>query len=416
MHTNIHQVFAKTSELNEAREIIGNCVHCGFCTATCPTYQELKDERDGPRGRIYLIKEFLQTGTITEKSRIHLDRCLSCRSCETTCPSGVKYGRLLDIGKALSEQILPRSKLQRLVRWSLAKVLPRAKVFGTLLWLGRMLKPVLPTVIKIKIPERRSASPWPKRSHSRVMLTLAGCTQPATTPNTNAASARVLDKLGISLVEAPKAGCCGAVSHHLSEHQQALAAMRANIDAWWPAIQAGVEAIVITASGCGAMVQDYGQLLAADADYRDKALRVSELCKDLSHILAAEDLSGLNTGNSGAQADETAAKVAFHCPCSLQHALGQAGVVEQILIKMGVNLAATTEQHLCCGSAGTYSLLQPQLSKKLLSNKITALSSEKPQRIVTANIGCQLHLQTGTNVPVDHWIELIDEISSANNG
>ncbi len=416
MHTNIHQIFAKTSELSEASEIIGNCVHCGFCTATCPTYQELKDERDGPRGRIYLIKQFLESGTLTEKSRIHLDRCLSCRSCETTCPSGVKYGRLLDIGKALSEQLLPRSRSQRALRWSLAKVLPRTKVFGTLLWLGRMLKPVLPGVIKNKIPDRRSASPWPKCSHSRVMLTLAGCAQPATTPNTNAASARVLDKLGISLVEAPRAGCCGAVSYHLSENAQALATMRSNIDAWWPAIQAGAEAIVITASGCGAMVQEYGHLLAQDPNYRHKAQKISEMCKDLSHILAAEDLSPLsNSRNSATQASESTPKVAFHCPCSLQHALGQAGVVEKILHKMGVNLAATTEQHLCCGSAGTYSLLQPKISKKLLANKIAALNIENPQRIVTANVGCQLHLQTGTSVAVDHWIELVDEIANANN-
>jgi len=416
MHTNIHQIFAKTSELSEASEIIGNCVHCGFCTATCPTYQELKDERDGPRGRIYLIKQFLESGTLTEKSRIHLDRCLSCRSCETTCPSGVKYGRLLDIGKALSEQLLPRSRSQRALRWSLAKVLPRTKVFGTLLWLGRMLKPVLPDAIKNKIPDRRRASPWPKCSHSRVMLTLAGCAQPATTPNTNAASARVLDKLGISLVEAPRAGCCGAVSYHLSENAQALATMRSNIDAWWPAIQAGAEAIVITASGCGAMVQEYGHLLAQDPNYRHKAQKISEMCKDLSHILAAEDLSPLsNSRNSATQASESAPKVAFHCPCSLQHALGQAGVVEKILHKMGVNLAATTEQHLCCGSAGTYSLLQPKISKKLLANKIAALNIENPQRIVTANVGCQLHLQTGTSVAVDHWIELVDEIASANN-
>ncbi|MCJ8340965.1 MAG: glycolate oxidase subunit GlcF [Pseudomonadales bacterium] len=416
MHTKIHQVFAKSSELSEAQEIIGNCVHCGFCTATCPTYQELKDERDGPRGRIYLIKQFLETGTITEKSRTHLDRCLSCRSCETTCPSGVKYGRLLDIGRSLSEQVLPRSTLDRTIRWSLARVLPNAKLFGALLSLGRLVKPILPAVIKNKIPDKRSASPWPSNSHSRVMLTLAGCAQPATSPNTNAASARVLDKLGISLVEAPRAGCCGAVSYHLSEHQQALVAMRSNIDAWWPAIQAGAEAIVITASGCGAMVQDYGHLLAEDPDYRDKAQRISELCKDLSHILVAEDLSRLNSGHgSVAQAIESTAKIAFHCPCSLQHALGQAGVVEQILIKMGVNLATTTEQHLCCGSAGTYSLLQPKISKKLLAKKIAALNLDKPERIVTANVGCQLHLQTGTSVAVDHWIELVDEIATANN-
>lgn len=407
MHTNIHQVFAKSSSLDEAKQILAKCVHCGFCTATCPTYQELKDERDGPRGRIYLIKQFLETGTISEKSRTHLDRCLTCRSCETTCPSGVEYGRLIDISRALSEAHLPRKASDKLMRWTLGRVLPNTGVFGTLLSAGRVAKPVLPKLLKDKIPAKRTAKPWPSNSHSRVMITLAGCAQPVTAPNTNAAAARVLDKLGISLIEAPKAGCCGAVNHHLSETEKGLAAMRANIDAWWPAIEAGAETIVMTASGCGAMVQEYGHLLAEDVNYRDKAQRISEMCKDISQVLIEEDLTPLGTA-----ANSSAGKVAYHCPCTLQHAMGQGGHVEQILTKMGVDLGRTKDKHLCCGSAGTYSILQPKLSKQLLGNKIKALSVDSPERIVTSNIGCQLHLETAASVAVDHWIELVDEISN----
>jgi len=411
MHTNIHQVFAKTGQLAEAKEIISNCVHCGFCTATCPTYQELKDERDGPRGRIYLIKQFLETGSLTQKSRVHLDRCLTCRSCETTCPSGVKYGRLIDIGRELSEQVLPRSMAEKIIRWSLARTLPNAQLFSALLFLGQTFKPLLPQVLKNKIPKKRKASPWPANSHTRVMLALAGCAQSSAAPNTNAAAARVLDALGITLVEVSKAGCCGAVNYHLSEHEKGLAAMRNNIDAWWPAIEAGAEALVVTASGCGAMVQEYACLLKDDVEYAKKAEKVSQLAVDISQVLLNEDLSQLVAQT---QVAENTEKVAFHCPCTLQHAMGQSGAVEKVLAKFGVNLAKTSDKHLCCGSAGTYSILQPKLSKTLLANKISALTEDKPSRIVTANIGCQLHIDTAAKVPVDHWIELIDEKITAN--
>jgi glycolate oxidase iron-sulfur subunit len=411
MHTNIHQVFAKTAQLAEAKEIISNCVHCGFCTATCPTYQELKDERDGPRGRIYLIKQFLETGSLTQKSRVHLDRCLTCRSCETTCPSGVKYGRLIDIGRELSEQVLPRPATEKIIRWALARVLPNASLFSSLLFLGQTFKPLLPKVLKNKIPKQRKASPWPASSHSRIMLSLAGCAQSSAAPNTNAATARVLDALGITLVEMPKAGCCGAVNYHLSEHDQGLAAMRNNIDAWWPAIEAGAESLVVTASGCGAMVQEYGSLLKDDVQYAHKAEKVSKLAVDISQVLLNEDLSPLIAQT---QSSANTEKVAFHCPCTLQHAMGQSGAVEKVLTKFGVNLAKTSDQHLCCGSAGSYSILQPKMSKKLLANKITALTADNPSRIVTANIGCQLHIDTVAKVPVDHWIELVDENITAN--
>ncbi|HEY9120355.1 MAG TPA: glycolate oxidase subunit GlcF [Marinobacter sp.] len=401
MQTNLVQQFANTAEGQEAESILRACVHCGFCTATCPTYQELNDERDGPRGRIYLMKMFLEGEEVTEKSREHLDRCLTCRSCETTCPSGVKYGRLIDISRGLMEQEMPRPPKERWIRWSLARVLPNRQLFGLLLRMGQFFRPVLPQVLRTKVPPRKQASPWPSASHDRVVLALAGCVQPSATPNTNAAAARVLDRLGITMVEAPEAGCCGAVNHHLSEHEKALDAMRRNIDAWWPAIDAGAEAIIMTASGCGAMVQEYGHLLRDDPVYAAKAQKVSDMTIDLGAFLLKQDLEKLNVPKG-------AGKVAFHCPCTLQHAMQQSGVVDQVLRKAGIELAETREKHLCCGSAGTYSILQPELSQRLLNNKLKALTVDNPDRIVTANIGCQMHLETKAKVPVQHWIELLD--------
>lgn len=401
MQTNLVQQFANTAEGQEAEAILRSCVHCGFCTATCPTYQELNDERDGPRGRIYLMKEFLEGGDVTGKTRVHLDRCVSCRSCETTCPSGVEYGRLLDISRGLIEQKLERPKQEQLLRWLLRKVVPNALLFRPLLRIGQLFRPVLPPALKTKVPPHQFAGAWPDRKHDRVVLGMAGCVQSAATPDTNAATARVLDQLGVSLVEAPKAGCCGAVSYHLSAHEEGLNAMRRNIDAWWPSIEAGAEAIVMTASGCGAQVQDYGHLLKDDPEYADRAQKVSELTVDLGAFLLGEDLSVLKLTHRPE-------KVAFHCPCTLQHAMQQSGVVDQVLTKAGVKLAETRDKHLCCGSAGTYSILQPELSQRLLTNKLKALTIDQPERIVTANIGCQLHLATRSEVPVQHWIELLD--------
>jgi glycolate oxidase iron-sulfur subunit len=401
MQTNLVQQFANTPEGQEAEEILRACVHCGFCTATCPTYQELNDERDGPRGRIYLMKMFLEGGEVTEKTREHLDRCLTCRSCETTCPSGVKYGRLVDISRGLIDEELPRPAKEKWLRWGLTRLLPNRRLFGLMFGAGQVCRPFLPQKLRAKVPARQKPGLWPKSSHQRVVLALAGCVQPAATPTTNAAAARVLDRLGVSMVEAPEAGCCGAVNYHLSEHERGLEQMRRNIDAWWPAIEAGAEAIVMTASGCGAMVQDYGHLLRNDPVYAAKARKVSELCVDLGQFLLKEDLEPL-------KATAQAGKVAFHCPCTLQHAMKQSGVVEQVLTRAGVSLAQTRDKHLCCGSAGTYSITQPEMSQKLLDNKLKALTVEDPVRIVTANIGCQLHLESKAKVPVQHWIELLD--------
>lgn len=400
MQTNIHPDIAGQPIVREAEEILRSCVHCGFCTATCPTYQHFGDERDGPRGRIYLIKQLLETNEVSEKTQIHLDRCLTCRSCETTCPSGVKYGRLVDIGRGIVEKKLSRSPSDRFIRWSLRKVLPYPKRFGFLLFWGQLFRPLLTGKLKAKVPPKKTASPWPASSHKRKMVALAGCAQSVTTPNTNAASARVLDKIGITLVEAPKAGCCGAVDYHLGAHDDGLNAMRKNIDAWWPAIEAGAEAIVMTASGCGVMVKEYGELLADDPNYAKKAQRVTELTQDISEILGKEDLGQLNI--------KTQKPTAYHCPCTLQHGQQLAGGVESLLEKAGVPLTKTKDKHLCCGSAGTYSILQPETSQQLLDNKLSALTLGQPEQIVTANVGCQMHLETKASVPVKHWIELLD--------
>jgi glycolate oxidase iron-sulfur subunit len=400
MQTNIHPDLAARPDVIEAEDILRSCVHCGFCTATCPTYQHFGDERDGPRGRIYLIKQLLETNKATEKTQTHLDRCLTCRSCETTCPSGVKYGRLADIGRGIVEEKLTRKPRDRFIRWSLRKILPYPKRFGFLVFWGQLFRPLLIGKLKAKVPPKKIASAWPVSNHTRKMIALAGCAQSITTPNTNAASARVLDKLGITLVEAPKAGCCGAVDYHLAAHDDGLNAMRRNIDAWWPAIEAGAEAIVMTASGCGVMVKEYGELLADDPHYAQKAQRVTELTKDISEILSKEDLGSLNIKDKK--------PTAYHCPCTLQHGQQLTGGVEKILKNAGLPLTKVKDKHLCCGSAGTYSILQPNTSQQLLNNKLAALTIGQPEQIVTANVGCQMHLETKAGIPVKHWIELLD--------
>jgi len=405
MQTSIHKKYANTPEGIEADSILRSCVHCGFCTATCPTYQLLGDELDSPRGRIYLIKQVLEGNEVTRSTQIHLDRCLTCRACETTCPSGVRYSRLVDIGRNIVEKNVKRPVFERLSRWSLRQLLTHKGLFSILLRIGQNVAPVLPAVLKQKIPARRYAEKTSTSTEfSRRMLVLDGCVQPATSPNTNAATTRVLEKLGITIQHAKQAGCCGAVSHHLSAHEAALNEMRNNIDAWWPYIEVGAEAIIMTASGCGAMVKEYADLLSGDPDYANKAARVSDLCKDISEVLAEEDLSHFHCKNP-----DTKYSVAFHSPCTLQHAQKINGSVESILEKAGFNLVEINDGHLCCGSAGTYSILQPKLSKQLLKEKVSCLLQNEPDYIVTANIGCQMHLQTKITSPVMHWIELLDK-------
>jgi len=414
MQTNLADFIKDTPEGREADAILRTCVHCGFCTATCPTYQLLGDELDGPRGRIYLIKQMLEGQPVSERTQLHLDRCLTCRSCETTCPSGVKYHRLLDIGRAVAEARVPRSGVERLKRFLLREALPRRWLFRPAVRAGQLMRPLLPGVLadKVPTPVAGGARPWPDFStrpvrHARRMIALAGCVQPDLAPNTNAATARVLDRLGIELFETPGAGCCGALRFHLNAQEAALDDMRRLIDCWWPHIEDGsVEALVMTASGCGAHVREYGELLRHDPAYAEKAARVSALTRDVAEVLAAERARLVELLRA---APAAAQKVAFHSPCTLQHGQKIRGVVEALLAAAGCELTPVADPHLCCGSAGTYSILQPELSRQLRDNKLAALGAGAPAVFVTANIGCQTHLQSGSATPVRHWIELIDE-------
>ena len=405
MQTKLADFIRNTPEGDEAEAILRACVHCGFCTATCPTYQLLGDELDGPRGRIYLIKQVLEGAPVTARTQLHLDRCLTCRNCESTCPSGVQYGRLADIGRKVVEQRVTRPLPERIKRYVLKQALPRPALFKTALRAGQLLKPLLSKPLQDKLPPWPRPSAWPQRAHVRKMLVLEGCVQPAMSPNINAATARVLDAVGVQLLAAPQAGCCGALRFHLNDQDAALDDMRRNIDAWWPYIDS-VEAIVMTASGCGVTVKEYGHLLAHDAQYADKAARISALTRDLSEIMP--DFGPELVRRVRRTPDAKRELVAWHPPCTLQHGQQIRGKVEQLLRGIGVEVRLCQDAHLCCGSAGTYSLLQPELSLQLRERKLAALAATGAPRIVSANIGCISHLQSGSEAPVEHWIELVD--------
>jgi len=403
MQTRLADDVSMTPEGQEARELLGRCVHCGFCTATCPTYQLLGDELDGPRGRLYLIKQVLEGVAPTAKTQLHLDRCLTCRACETTCPSGVQYGRLLDIGRKLVSDRVPRPAGGRILR-SAIKEGVTAPLFPLAMRLGQVIRPLLPSILRDQVPPREQAGRWPRSRHHRKVLLLAGCVQPAMKPNINAASARVLDALGIETVMPDAAGCCGAIRHHLDDLDGALLDARRNIDAWWPQVEAGAEAIVMNASGCGSMVKEYGHLLQRDPVYAEKATRISDMTRDLSELVPRH-LPELRTEVGHA----TGERVVFHPPCSLQHGQRIRGAVEALLAALGAEVLSFAEGHLCCGSAGTYSILQPTLSRRLRERKLDALMAAKPDVILSANIGCIAHLGAASAVPVRHWIEWVDD-------
>ena len=406
MQTKLAAFISDTSVGREAQEILGRCVHCGFCTATCPTYQLLGNELDGPRGRIYLIKSMLEGTACSKSTLLHLDRCLTCRSCETTCPSGVEYGRLLEIGRQVAEKAVPRPIGRRLGRRLLVWFLT-SSLFPVLLGLGRSVRRLCPENVARYIPVRYAIGEKPSAIRSRQMIVLEGCVQPTLSPNINAAAARVLDRLGISLISASEAGCCGALPLHLSIEDKARQAMRRNIDAWLPLLEAGAECIVMTASGCGVTVKEYGQVLADDSQYAEKAKRVSSLTWDLSEILLREPMAGSLAGRG--------VRVAVQTPCTLQHGQGINGSIEEILSRVGFQQAAVENSHLCCGSAGSYSILQSSIAKRLRQDKLTALQAGGPNVIATANVGCQIHLAAQSTVPVRHWIELVDSAMQLND-
>jgi glycolate oxidase iron-sulfur subunit len=415
MQTQLAPEFQNTPDGQQAEAILRKCVHCGFCTATCPTYQLLGDELDGPRGRIYLIKQVLEGAAPTRKTQLHLDRCLTCRNCESTCPSGVQYGHLIDIGRKLVDERVPRPASERAVRWALKEGLP-SPLFAPAMKIGQAVRSLLPEALQAKVPPKQVAGDWPTRAHARKMLMLEGCVQPAMMPNINRATARVLDAAGIECVSAAKVGCCGAVKFHLNDQMGGKAEMRRNIDAWWPYVESGVEAIVMNASGCGVTVKDYGHIFKDEPAYADKAARISALTRDLSELLPAivpvlkEKLAALSAPGA---AGSGASKLVFHPPCTLQHSQQLRGGVEKYLGELGFEIRlASCESHLCCGSAGTYSVLNPDISYQLRDRKLANLAASQdaavPEVIVSANIGCITHLQSGTKTPVRHWVEVLD--------
>ena len=408
METRLLPALLETPEGREADSILRACVHCGFSTATCPTYQLLGDELDGPRGRIYLIKQALEGGDVGASTQLHLDRCLTCRSCETTCPSGVRYGRLVDIGRKFVDDRVGRAPVDAARRAALRRGLLSRSLFGTAVTLGRLARPFLPRALTASLPAARAAGDWPVPRHPRKVVIARGCVQPSLAPNIDSATARVFDRAGISALAVDGGGCCGALSYHLSEHDEARVFARRNIDAWWPHVERGAEAIVMTASGCGVMLRDYGHVLRGDAAYAEKAARVAALVRDPIEIVGAE-WHRLVPRVDRRRAQTT---LAFHPPCTLQHGFAIRGEVERVLCDAGYTLVPVADAHLCCGSAGTYSILQPVLAAQLKANKLGALTAHHPSLIATANIGCMTHLQSGTDVPIRHWIELIDVVTA----
>jgi glycolate oxidase iron-sulfur subunit len=317
----------------------------------------------------------------------------------------VQYGRLVEIGRKVVEEKVERPFGQRVQRKLLANFLPNSKLFTPAMKLGQQFRPLLPKALRTKIPVAQRPLEWPTSTHERTMLMLAGCVQPAMMPNVNIATARVFDALGIQILTAPDAGCCGAIRLHLGYNDEALDDVRSNIDAWWPYVENGVEAIVMNASGCGATVKEYAHLLRNDPLYAEKAARIVDLTRDLSEILPQyeDELSAMTRRRA-------VHTVAFHPPCTLQHGQQIRGHVENLLTALGIEVHLPTDSHLCCGSAGTYSVLQPKLSYALRDQKLDTLEKLEPQMIVSANVGCIAHLQSGTSTPVVHWIQLVEHL------
>ncbi len=405
MQTNLASWIRNTPEGEEAEEILRRCVHCGFCLATCPTYQELGDELDSPRGRIYLMKQMLEGADVSQSTQLHLDRCLTCRNCETTCPSGVEYGKLVDIGRAVVAEKVERPIGERLLRSALRHGL-NSPLFGPAMALGRLLRPMLPEVLRSKVPQVAPSRPVPADTshHARQAIMLRGCVQPAMMPAIDEATIRVLDAAGIGTRVVPGAGCCGAINFHLDAQTKALDQMRANVDAWWPLLDRGeADCIVANASACGAMLREYAHHLRNDPAYAAKAKALSDAVRDVSELLEP------HAAELGRRIGAITGRYAFHPPCTLQHWQKLRGTTEKVLAELGFQLVPFGESHLCCGSAGTYSITQKELSKSLRDRKLSNIEASRPDVIVSSNMGCITQLQGGAKVPVRHWIEVVDE-------
>lgn len=400
MQTRIASEYQDRPEAVYAEQVLRACVHCGFCLATCPTYQLLGSELDSPRGRIYLLKQLIEGEQVTARTRLHLDRCLTCRACESTCPSGVKYSRLLDFGRVEIERKAPRSAMSRLFRRLLREVMTRRRLFGAMVAAGRPLRGLMSRKLRSLLPAPLAVPAMLSTPvGARRVLLLDGCVQPALAPEINAAAQRVFARAGMDLQPIAGAGCCGAINQHMGAEEAARIQARTNIDAWWPEIEAGADAICITASGCGVLVKEYDQLLQHDPDYAERAARIASLAMDPAELLIDADLGQPGTGQ----------RLAFHAPCTLQHGQRLPGVTERLLTRLGFELTPVTDAHLCCGSAGTYSLFQPDISTALRDRKLAALEGPAPEQIATANIGCMMHLQSGTGRPVRHWLCIVDQ-------
>lgn len=409
MHVRLTDELRGTADGDAAAAILGRCVHCGFCTAACPTYRVLGDELDGPRGRIYLIRSALEGAPAGVSTQEHLDRCLTCRACEPACPSGVEYGRLLDVGRRVVDAQVPRPWSQRAVRALMRATLTRPLLFAGLVGVGQAFAPLLPRAWRRLLPVRRAPMrAWPSARHERRVLLLAGCVQPGLAPNVAVATARVLDRLGVASVVASEAGCCGALRQHLGDPDGALAAARRNVDAWWPHVQSGIDAVVMNASGCGAQVREYAHLLRGDPAYAERAARIVALTCDVAEFVASR-LDELPARSASAP---SAQRVVFHPPCTLQHAQRVRGAVERVLVRLGATVVPFADAQVCCGSAGTYSLLQPRIARELRDRKLAALAAAAPDEILSANVGCIAHLASAAGVPVRHWIEWADDVLS----